>query len=176
MKQHHPLMARACGALAVVSLLAGCAASGTRKEDTNYYYQSRVAAPAAPRVATVQPPPPAPVAERGPAGVSRIVYFDYDAYEVKPQYLSVVQAHADYLRSRPQSRVQLEGHTDVRGGTEYNMALGQRRSDAVARLLSHGGAPRTQYEGISWGKERLSSTQNTEEAHQSNRRVEFIYR
>ncbi|WP_225782902.1 OmpA family protein [Xenophilus sp. Marseille-Q4582] len=161
--------------LAAAVLLAGCAGTGQEgRDDTTYYYQARQA-PNAVAPVTARPAP-APAAERGPVGVPRIVYFDFDKYEVKPQYNGVVQAHADYLRTRPQARVTLEGHTDVRGGSEYNLALGQRRADAVARLMGHGGAPQARMEAISWGKEKLASTEQTEAGHQLNRRVEFVYR
>ncbi|RYY78605.1 MAG: peptidoglycan-associated lipoprotein [Comamonadaceae bacterium] len=161
--------------LAALAVLAGCAATSTGQDDTTYYYQARQAAGA---VAPVQARPAAPpaMAERGPAGVARIVYFDFDKYEVKPQYLGVVQAHADYLRTRPQARVLIEGHTDVRGGSEYNLALGQRRADAVGRLISRGGGTNAQMEATSWGKEKQASTEPTEAGHQLNRRVEFVYR
>jgi len=160
--------------LAALVLLAGCATGREGQDDTTYYYQARQAPTA---VAPVRArPAPAPTAERGPVGVPRIAYFGFDKYDVKPQYNNVVQAHADYLRTRPQARVTLEGHTDVRGGSEYNLALGQRRADAVGRLMTHGGAGQAQMEATSWGKEKLASTETTEAGHQLNRRVEFVYR
>lgn len=171
-----PFPTRIAGALAVLALLAGCAATSTTKDDTTYYYQGRQASPGNVARVVPTPPPPPPMAERGPAGVPRIVYFDFDKYDVKPQYLPVVQAHADYLRTRPQARVLLEGHTDVRGGSEYNVALGQRRADAVGRLMSSGGATPARMEATSWGKEKLASPEQTEAGHQLNRRVEFVYR
>ena len=161
--------------LAAVALLAGCAAPRSGQDDTTYYYQARQA-PTAVAPVTARPAPPPPMAERGPVGVPRIVYFDFDKYDVKPQYISVVQAHADYLRARPQARVLLEGHTDIRGGSEYNIALGQRRSEAVGRLMARGGSGPAQAEATSWGKEKLAATEQTEAAHQLNRRVEFVYR
>lgn len=171
------LPSRIAVALGAITVLAGCAATRTGQDDTTYYYQARSAPAAVARPAVPPAPrPPAPVAENGPAGVARIVYFDFDKYEVKPQYLSVVQAHANYLRSRPQVRVLAEGHTDERGGSEYNVALGQRRADAVHRLLSLGGAAQGQAEATSWGKEKPASNESTEAGHQLNRRVEFIYR
>lgn len=159
--------------LAALAVLVGCAAPKDGRDDTTYYYQSRQSPSAVAPV--VAQPAPAP-ADRGPAGVARIVYFDFDKYDVKPQYLSVVQAHADYLRTRPQAQVRLEGHTDNRGGAEYNVALGQRRAEAVNRLISTGGARAGQAEPMSWGKEKPASMEQTEAGHQLNRRVEFVYR
>lgn len=166
--------------LALATLLAGCATGRDGQDGTTYYYQSRQGqssvAPVVALPAPPPPPPPPPEAANGPAGVARIVYFDFDRSEVRPEYHGVVQAHADYLRSRPQARVALEGHTDPRGGREYNLALGQRRADAVARLLGHGGATAPQWEAVSWGLEKPASAERTEAGHRLNRRVEFIYR
>lgn len=161
--------------LAALALVSGCATGTPGQDDTTYYVQGRQGQPA-PAVAPVIAPAAPGLSGRGPVGVTRIVYFDFDKYEVKPQYKGVVQAHAEYLRGRPQGQVLLEGHTDVRGGSEYNLALGQRRAEAVNRLLQHGGAMPRQTETVSWGMEKPADSGSTEAAHQSNRRVEFIYR
>jgi peptidoglycan-associated lipoprotein len=73
---------------------------------------------------------------QGPMGVERIVYFDYDSYTVKPEFQSIIDGHARFLKQNPQRRVSIEGHTDERGGREYNLALGQKRSEAVRRALT----------------------------------------
>jgi len=87
-----------------------------------------------------------------------------------------VEAHASYLRNRPQSKVVIEGHTDQRGGREYNLALGQRRADSVQRALTQLGVPAERIEAISWGLEKPASLETTEEGYQLNRRAEFSYR
>src|SRR5690606_37713792 len=130
---------------------------------------------AASNVASVQAAPPPPM-QNGPVGVPRIVYFDFDKYNIRPQDRSVVEAHASYMRNRPTSRVVIEGHTDSRGGREYNLALGQRRSEAVQRALTQLGVPAERIEAISWGIEKPASLDNTEEGYQLNRRAEFSYR
>lgn len=112
----------------------------------------------------------------GPANVARIVYFDYDSNEIKPQFQSIIDAHARFLRANPQRKVALEGHTDERGGREYNLALGQRRAEAVRRALSLLGVNDSQLEAVSFGKEKPAVPGNDEAAWAQNRRVELSYR
>lgn len=112
----------------------------------------------------------------GPVGVSRIVYFDFDSYVIKPEYQSVLDAHARYIKAVPGRKVMLEGHTDERGGREYNLALGQKRAEAVRRSLGLLGVSDSQMEAVSFGKEKPAAQGNSEEAHAQNRRVEMSYR
>lgn len=160
--------------VAMAAALAACGSGPKNGQDDATYYYSNKNAPSS-SVARVEPPPAPPV-QNGPAGVSRIVYFDFDKYDIKPQYRSVIEAHASYLRNRPSSRVVIEGHTDSRGGREYNLALGQRRAEAVQRALSQLGVPGERVEAISWGMEKPASLETTEEGYQLNRRAEFSYR
>ena len=111
----------------------------------------------------------------GPAGPN-IVYFDFDSYVVKPEYQSVVENHAKYLRADAKRKAMLEGHTDERGGREYNLALGQRRSEAVARALILLGVSGNQVEAVSFGKEKPAVEGSNEAAWAKNRRVEVKYR
>jgi peptidoglycan-associated lipoprotein len=113
---------------------------------------------------------------QGPANVSRLVYFDYDSYELKPQFQSLLDAHARFLRANPQRRVNLEGHTDERGGREYNLALGQKRAEAVRRALGLLGVQESQMEPVSFGKEKPAAPGADEAAFAQNRRVEIVYR
>ena len=83
----------------------------------------------------------------------RSVYFDFNSYTVSEQYRSLVETHGKYLASKPQQRVVIEGNTDARGGSEYNLALGKRRAEAVRRMLTLIGVSDTQVETISFGKE-----------------------
>ncbi|KAF1046722.1 peptidoglycan-associated lipoprotein Pal [Xylophilus sp.] len=161
-------------ALAAALLAAGCSTQQPRAgvDEKAYYYSSRTTAPAPAVVRRGEPPPVAAV----PAPTQRVVYFDYDRYDVKPEYRGVVQAHADYLRGDPRRSVVLQGHTDERGGTEYNLALGQRRAEAVRRSLLLLGVSDAQVEAISYGKEKPASTEHSERGWQRNRRVEFDYR
>ena len=104
------------------------------------------------------------------------MYFDFDSYVVKPEYQSVVENHAKYLRADAKRKAMLEGHTDERGGREYNLALGQRRSEAVAKALVLLGVSAGQVEAVSFGKEKPAVEGSGEAAWAKNRRVEVKYR
>lgn len=112
----------------------------------------------------------------GPANVSRLVYFDYDSYVIKAEYQSVIEAHARFLKANTSRKVVIEGHTDDRGGREYNLALGQRRSEAVRRALNLLGVPDSQVEAVSFGKEKPAVPGGDEAAWAKNRRAEIAYR
>ena len=112
----------------------------------------------------------------GPVGVSRIVYFDYDSYVIKPEFQSLIEAHSRFLKASNGRKVKIEGHTDDRGGREYNLALGQKRAEAVRRSLALLGVPDSQMEAVSFGKEKPAVQGSTEDAHAQNRRAELSYR
>lgn len=112
----------------------------------------------------------------GPAGVSQVVYFDYDSYTIKPEFQGVLEAHARFLKANTQLRANLEGHTDERGGSEYNLALGQKRSEAVRRALSVLGISDNQMEAVSYGKEKPAAQGGDEASFAKNRRTEIVYR
>lgn len=105
----------------------------------------------------------------------RIVLFDYDSYVVAEQYRPLVEAHAKYLQANRGARVTMQGHTDERGTREYNIALGQRRADAVKKMMLLLGATETQIETVSFGKEKPRNPGSGEAAWADNRRVEIIY-
>ena len=112
----------------------------------------------------------------GPAGVSNVVYFDYDSFTVKPEFQSAIEAHARFIKADSTRRANLEGHTDERGGSEYNLALGQKRAEAVRRALNALGVADGQMEAVSYGKEKPATTGNDEAAFSKNRRAEITYR
>lgn len=112
----------------------------------------------------------------GPVGVARIIYFDFDSYTVKPEFQSVLEGHARFLKASSARKVMLEGHTDERGGREYNLALGQKRAEAVRRSLGLLGVPDAQMEAVSFGKEKPAVLGGGESAYAQNRRVELSYR
>ena len=103
----------------------------------------------------------------------RIVYFDFDSYIVGDQYRPVIEANAKELLNRPKQHMAVQGHTDDRGSSEYNLALGQRRADAVVKSLELLGAQPGQLEAVSFGKERPAVQGENEEAWAKNRRVEL---
>ncbi|WP_019569113.1 peptidoglycan-associated lipoprotein Pal [Thioalkalivibrio sp. ALE11] len=105
----------------------------------------------------------------------RLVYFDFDRDEVKPEYEEMLEAHAEYLAANPGARLRLEGHTDERGTREYNLGLGERRAQSVRRVLNLNGAADEQIEVVSYGEEMPVAFEQTEEAWAQNRRVELVY-
>ena len=115
-------------------------------------------------------------ADGGPRGVSRIVYFDFDSYVIKPEAQSQIDAHARFIKADPARRVVIEGHTDEQGGREYNLALGQKRAEAVRRSLGLLGVNDTQVEAVSFGEEKPAAAGSNESAYSQNRRAEISYR
>ena len=106
---------------------------------------------------------------------SRVVYFDYDSYVIKPEFQSVIAAHARFVKAQPSRKLAIEGHTDETGGREYNLALGQKRADAVRDALSILGVSQAQMEAVSFGKEKPAVAGNDEAAFSKNRRAEIRY-
>ena len=172
------MLKRTIYSLAIVALIAGCS-SGTKLNDTPVVDRSGGAGQgssgAASGVAPVTIDPNAATAQ-GPVGVARIVYFDYDSYTLKPEYQSLIDGHARFLKVNPQRRISIEGHTDERGGREYNLALGQKRSEAVRRALNLLGISDNQVEAVSFGKEKPAATGSGESVWAQNRRAEITYR
>ena len=105
----------------------------------------------------------------------RVIYFDYDKDAVKPEFAALVQAHASYLSQNRNRKVRLEGHADERGSREYNMALGQRRSDAVRKATTVLGVGNERIETISFGEDKPKSNGHDEASWAQNRRVEIVY-
>ena len=113
---------------------------------------------------------------QGPVGVARVIYFDFDSYTVKPDFQSTLDQHAKFLKANPSRKVMLEGNTDNRGGREYNLALGQKRSEAVKKALGLLGVSEAQLEAVSLGKEKPTCAESTEECWSKNRRAEMLYK
>lgn len=110
------------------------------------------------------------------SNLPRVVFFDFDSYVVKDEFRSTVEANAKVLTADRAKKVVIEGHTDERGGREYNLALGQKRAEAVARSLALLGAQTGQMEAVSFGKERPAVQGSDEAAWAKNRRAEMVYR
>ena len=115
-------------------------------------------------------------AAAGPAGVARVIYFDYDSFSIRPEFQSAVDAHSRFLTSNKARKIAIEGHTDERGGREYNLALGQKRSEAVRKALNLLGVSDGQIEAVSLGKEKPAMAGGSEEAFAKNRRAEIAYK
>ncbi|MFT0545833.1 peptidoglycan-associated lipoprotein Pal [Allopusillimonas ginsengisoli] len=116
-----------------------------------------------------------PFNPQSPLAQQKSVYFDFNSYSVPEQYRNLVEMHASYLTSHAQQNIRIEGNADERGGAEYNLALGQRRSEAVARMMSLLGVNASQIEAISFGKERPRALGHTEADYAENRRADIVY-
>ena len=105
----------------------------------------------------------------------RSVYFDYDKDDVKAEFRPLVEAHAKYLTQHPDAHVMLQGNADDRGSREYNLALGQRRSASVKKVMNVYGASDNQIETVSYGEEKPRCTEQSESCWSQNRRVDIVY-
>jgi peptidoglycan-associated lipoprotein len=103
-----------------------------------------------------------------------VIYFDYDRAEIKPEYVPIVTAHAQFLSGNPARKLRLEGHSDERGSREYNIGLGERRAQSVRRALLLQGVNETQLTTVSYGEERPAVQGSDESAYAKNRRVELM--
>ncbi|HLF12153.1 MAG TPA: peptidoglycan-associated lipoprotein Pal [Gammaproteobacteria bacterium] len=106
----------------------------------------------------------------------RIIYFDYDQADIRPEFNTALTAHGQFLAGNPGTQIRLEGHADERGSREYNIGLGERRAQAVRRALMLQGASPEQLSTVSYGEERPAAVGGDEEAMSLNRRVELVYR
>jgi peptidoglycan-associated lipoprotein len=106
---------------------------------------------------------------------TRTIYFDYDSSRIRDEFRDVVAAHAEYLATHPDLNVSLEGHADERGSREYNLALGERRAQAVKQQMLLLGATSQQIRVTSYGEERPAVEGHNEQAWSQNRRVEILY-
>lgn len=112
-----------------------------------------------------------------PKGVlaNRSIYFDFDKYVVRAADTPVVQNHAAYLVKTPSRKILIQGNTDERGGAEYNLALGQKRAEAVRKSMAALGVPEGQMEAVSLGKEKPKAQGSNEAAWAENRRADIVY-
>ena len=114
---------------------------------------------------------------KDPASIlsKRSIYYELDKYDVKDEYRGLIEAHAKYLRENPSARMLIQGNTDERGSREYNVSLGQRRSDGVKRMMVLLGAREEQIESVSLGEEKPQADGHSEEAWSKNRRSDILY-
>jgi peptidoglycan-associated lipoprotein len=104
-----------------------------------------------------------------------VVYFDFDQSDIRPEFNDMLEAHADYLSRNPTAHVRLEGHADETGSREYTIGLGERRAQAVRRILMLQRASANQLSTVSYGEERPAALGSDEESYSLNRRVELVY-
>lgn len=105
----------------------------------------------------------------------RSIYFDFDSYIVKDEFKPVIEAHAKFLSNSKGRKAVIQGNTDERGGREYNLALGQKRAEAVRKSLVLLGVPDAQLEAVSFGKEKPKATGTDEATWAENRRSDIVY-
>lgn len=112
-----------------------------------------------------------------PKGIlaKRSVYFDFDQYVVKDEFKPLVEAHAKYLVANKARKILIQGNTDERGGREYNLALGQKRAEAVRKALGLLSVPEAQVEAVSLGEEKPKATGSDEASWAENRRSDIVY-
>lgn len=177
-------------AAALVAGLAACSSTPEDEQNPATVEERQQGAPGS--SATTQPVKPGGVARvdltgagKAPARAPhndpgnilsrRSVYYDLDQYTVKDQYRELVEAHAKYLRANPQLKMLLQGHTDERGSREYNIGLGQRRSDGLKKMLTLLGVKEEQVESVSLGEEKPADQGRDEAAWSKNRRSDILY-
>jgi peptidoglycan-associated lipoprotein len=177
--------------LAIAALLAACSSTPTTTATTPVETRTPVTA-VAPKPATPATPSgtaqssvqtvdlaaqnaaaAAASARAAAASAARIVYFDFDSYVIKDEFKPTIDVFARLLSTNKSQKLIVEGHADERGGREYNLALGQKRAEAVAKSLAVLGAGDAQVEAVSFGEERPVDTAKTEAAWAKNRRAEL---
>jgi peptidoglycan-associated lipoprotein len=157
----------------LAGLLASCASKETKEQPkTGAAKVEEVTVTEG--TAPIQPQTqPQPTATGAPA--ERSVYYDFDSYVIKSQYQPLIQAHAGYLSNSRSARVTVQGNCDERGSREYNLALGQKRADAVRNAMTVLGASKSQIETVSFGKEKPRCTEHSESCWSQNRRADIVY-
>jgi len=165
--------------IASALLLAACGSSGPKQDAAPIKDASSGQGPTDPNANTGQIKPaeiPGGDLMEPPPGLKLSVYFDLDSFVIKDEFRSVVESHATFLKKNPRARTVIEGNTDERGSREYNLALGQKRSEAVKSMLRVLGVSESQVEAVSFGEERPKAAGHDETAYSENRRSDFSYR
>jgi len=176
--KRHPALSLAV--LAVVLALAAC--SSTPKQDPVPITESGGSKPVAETPKTPNAGDTKPIVTVKPEGGETFnpikefsVYFDLDQYTVDDKHIPLVRRHADYIKKNPAKRVSIQGNTDERGSREYNLSLGQKRAEAVKKLLVTEGAREAQIEAVSLGEEKPQDAGHDESAWAKNRRSDITY-
>ena len=174
-------------AVLIASLLAACAGTQSTDSQPPAAVEDRgVGKPAAAQPVETRPIGGVDLIGRPAAGAAalkdpnnilskRSVYYEFDKYDVKDEYKPMIEAHARYLRENGATRMLIQGNTDERGSREYNVALGQRRSESVKRMLLLLGGREDQIEAVSLGEEKPRAAGANEEAWAQNRRSDMLY-
>jgi len=164
--------------LLIASLLSACASETTKTQPGAQVEDRTKITPPAVDTRPLVPPPAAAVNPlKDPNNIlsKRSVFYDYDSFDVKPEYKALVEAHGNYLANNPKAKVFLQGNADERGSREYNIALGQKRADGVRKILSLLGVKDDQVEAVSFGEEKPHAECHEESCWAQNRRTDFLY-
>jgi peptidoglycan-associated lipoprotein len=165
---------------AVLAALAGCATQSTEEASGQSQSQASPATSSGTRGQQGSQASTTRGAQGGSAASAKMsknsVYYDFDKYDIRPESRAVIEAHARYLRENPNAKVRIEGNADERGTTEYNLALGQQRSEGVLKMMKLLGIPDSRIEAVSFGKEKPKATGHDEASWQENRRSDIVYR
>ena len=172
--------AKTVGIIAILAVLAGCAGQVNESAQTSSKVESaedRAAREArqAEFLASQEAAKTAEQLRNSAMAADTLFFFDFDKSDLKQDALDDLDSHAKYLAADRSAKVRLEGHADERGTRAYNLALGERRANAVARYLVIQGVNRSQIESVSYGEERPLSLSRDENGWSRNRRVELIY-
>jgi peptidoglycan-associated lipoprotein len=171
-------------ALAAALLIGGCAttdnptpaAAAPRAGSSSQASASPAPAPAPQSASQISMGQGGRAAFTRGAPTARSVYYEFDQAELKAEDRRLVEANARYLRDHPDAKVRIEGNADERGSAEYNLALGQRRAEVVARALKAGGVSDERLEAVSYGKEKPRAEGHDEKSWAENRRSDMQYR
>ncbi|HET9581053.1 MAG TPA: peptidoglycan-associated lipoprotein Pal [Usitatibacter sp.] len=175
-------MKRLAICLVAAALAAGCASS-EKKPEPPVSDRSTATTPQAPTT-----PPTSQTTPRATESLSgnplkdpnnilskRSIYFDFDSNAVKDEYRNLIQAHARYLNDHRDTRIRIEGNCDERGSREYNLALGQRRAEAVKKVMTVLGVQDGRIETVSFGEEKPVANGHDEDSWAKNRRADIKY-
>lgn len=165
--------------LLLATLLAGCASTDTAKDQSRAAVEDRTGKKAGSsgdgRILTPSVTEVNPLTDPNNILSKRSVFFDYDSDAIKTEYQALVEAHAKYLSGNKSAKAFIQGNADDRGSREYNLALGQRRADAVRKAMSVLGAADGQMEAVSFGEEKPRATCGDESCWSQNRRADIVY-
>ena len=175
-------MKRLIWSMSMVVMLAACSSEPTKEQEGAAVEERK---PQVVDRAPVKPADTKPLTDK-PVGSSaltdpnnilskRSIFFDYDSNIVKDEFKPIVTAHARYLQQNPSTKMRVEGNADERGSREYNLALGQRRADAVKQMLQLLGAKAEQVESVSFGEEKPRCSEAAENCWSQNRRGDLAY-
>lgn len=166
--------------LAVAVLLGACSSTPVAEPAAAAVSSAPAASTATPAPTPAAAPAKAPVVAayldpHNPLSQKRSVYFDFDQFAIKPAYAPVIEMHGKFLAAHPEVAIKIEGNTDAQGGREYNLALGQKRAEAVLKAFKVYGVKDAQVEAVSFGKEKPKASGHDEASYAENRRADLAY-